>query len=93
MLEGKIHNWATYTFCWKYEPHEVTLCDIHVIPTCVFLFLSGLKREGKSDMITILKYFEPTIAVAQLQIVLNKKENKSSRLESFHILSDFFTLI
>ena len=44
-------------------------------------------------MITILKYFEPTIAVAQLQIVLNKKEKKSLRLESFHILSDFFTLI
>ena len=50
-------------------------------------------QKIESDVITILKYFEPTIAVAQLQIVLNKKEKKSLRLESFHILSDFFTLI
>ena len=50
-------------------------------------------QKIESDVITILKYFEPTIAVAQLQIVLNKKEKKSLRLESFHILSDFLTLI
>ena len=55
--------------------------------------ISFRPQKTESDVITILKYFEPTIAVAQLQIVLNKKENKSSRLESFHILSDFFTLI
>ena len=27
---GKWHNWATNTFYWKYEPHEVILCNIHV---------------------------------------------------------------
>ena len=55
--------------------------------------ISFRPQKTESDVITILKYFEPTIAVAQLQIVLNKKEKKSLRLESFHILSDFFTLI
>ena len=34
-------------------------------------------QKKESDVITILKYFEPTIRVAQLQIVLNKKEKKS----------------
>ena len=55
--------------------------------------ISFRPQKRESDVMTILKYFEPTIAVAQLQIVLNKKEKKSLRLESFHILSDFFTLI
>ena len=55
--------------------------------------ISFRPQKRESDVMTILKYFEPTIAVAQLQIVLNKKEKKSLRLESFHIFSDFFTLI
>ena len=45
MLDGKQHNWATNTFYWKYE---VSLCNIHVRPNCLFLFISGLK-EGKTD--------------------------------------------
>ena len=53
--------------------------------------ISFRPQKTESDVIKLLKYFEPTIAVAQLQIVLNKKEKKSLRLESFHILSDFFT--
>ena len=55
--------------------------------------ISFRPQKRESDVMTILKYFEPTIAVAQLQTVLNKKEKKSLRLESFHIFSDFFTLI
>ena len=31
VLDGKRHNWATNAFYWKYEPHEVSLCNIHVI--------------------------------------------------------------
>ena len=61
--------------------------------TNMHFVISFRPQKTESDVITILKYFEPTIAVAQLQIVLNKKEKKSLRLESFHILSDFFTLI
>ena len=55
--------------------------------------ISFRPQKRESDVMTILKYFEPTIAVAQLQIKLNKKEKKSLRLEPFHIFSDFFTLI
>ena len=31
VLDGKRHDWATTAFYWKYEPHEVSLCNIHVI--------------------------------------------------------------
>ena len=31
VLDGKQHNWATNGFYWKYEPHEVILCNIYVI--------------------------------------------------------------
>ena len=30
------------------ESHEVSLCNIHVIPKCLLLFISGL-RGGKTD--------------------------------------------
>ena len=35
--------------------------------------ISFRPQKTESDVITILKYFEPTIAVAQLQIKLNKR--------------------
>ena len=31
-----------------YEPHEFSLYNIHVIPNCLLLFLSG-HRKGKTD--------------------------------------------
>ena len=31
VLDGKPHNWVTNAFYWKYELHEVSLCNIHVI--------------------------------------------------------------
>ena len=31
LLDGKLHNWATNAFYCKYEPHEVSLCNIQVI--------------------------------------------------------------
>ena len=45
MLSRKQHSWATNTFYCKYEPHEVNLCNIHVIPEWLLLFLSGLRRQ------------------------------------------------
>ena len=35
--------------------------------------ISFRPQKRESDVMTILKYFEPTIAVAQLQIKLNKR--------------------
>ena len=49
MLEGKIHNWVTYTFCWKYEAYEVSLCDIHVIPTSFCYFFQASKERKWCD--------------------------------------------
>ena len=37
LLDGKRSNWATNTFCCRYEPYEeVSFCNIHVIPKCLF---------------------------------------------------------
>ena len=36
------------------ELHEVSLCNIHVIPNCLLLFIRGLRRGQKLIMITIL---------------------------------------
>ena len=47
MLDGKRHNWVTNTFYCKYKLHKVGLCNIHVIPKCLMLFLSGPRRETK----------------------------------------------
>ena len=66
MLEGKIHNWATNTFYWKYEPNEVILCDIQVYQNVFSYFFQASEERTKVIMITILKYFEPPIAVTQL---------------------------
>ena len=54
MLDGERNNWANIIFCSKYEPHEASLCNIHVIPKCLLLFLSGLRR-GQKWTIMILK--------------------------------------
>ena len=35
------------------ELHEVSLCNIHVIPNCLLLFFWGLRRRQKQTMITI----------------------------------------
>ena len=43
-----------------YEPHEVSLCDIHVTPKCLLLFLSGIRGEGKSDNDNGFKIFWAT---------------------------------
>ena len=47
MVDGKRHNWTTNTCYWKYEPHEVCLCNIHVIPKYLYFFQAS--EEGKSD--------------------------------------------
>ena len=47
LLDGKRHNCATNSFYQKYEPHEASLCSIHVIPKWLLLFLSGLRRGQK----------------------------------------------
>ena len=31
LLDVQQHNWTRNAFYWKYEPHEVSLCNIHVI--------------------------------------------------------------
>ena len=48
LSNGKQHNWATNTFYGKYEPHEVSFCNIRVLPKCLFYFFQA-SEEGKSD--------------------------------------------
>ena len=48
MLDGKRRNWATNAFQRKYEPYEVSLCNIHVIPIAFCYFLQA-SEESKSD--------------------------------------------
>ena len=31
VLDGKRDDWATNAFNWKFEPHEISLCNIQVI--------------------------------------------------------------
>ena len=49
----------TNAFYRKYEPYQVNLCNIHVIPIAFCYFLQALE-ESKSDMVKILKYLEPS---------------------------------
>ena len=48
MLDGKRHNWATNAFHRKYEPYEVSLCNIHVIPIAFCYFLQA-SEDSRSD--------------------------------------------
>ena len=54
--------------------------------------ISFRPQKRESDVMTILKYFEPTIAVAQLQIKLNKKEIFEARTFS-HLLRFFHSYL
>ena len=63
LLDGKRHNWATNTFYWKYEPHEVR----------TFSYFLQASEEDKSDNDND---FEPPIVGEQFQIVLNKLNEK-----------------
>ena len=54
ILDSKQHNWVTNAFYWKYEPHEVSLCNIQ-----------SFRLHAKVAMITILKYLELPIVVEQ----------------------------
>ena len=53
------------------EPHEVSLCNIHVIQNCLLLFLLRPQKRAKLITIKILKYLEPPSVVEQFWIVLN----------------------
>ena len=63
-LDGKRHNWATNSFYWKHEPHEVNIEYSHY--TIMPFFISfKLQKRTKVTGITILKYLEPSTVVEQ----------------------------
>ena len=57
------------------EPHEVSLCNIHVIQNCLLLFLLRPQKRAKLITIKILKYLEPPSVVEQFWIGLNKQND------------------
>ena len=41
------HSWAANTLYCNYEPHEASLHNIHIMPTCLFDIFQA-SEEGKS---------------------------------------------
>ena len=72
LLDGKRYNWAANTFYWKYEPHEVSSCNIHVTSKCFFDISLRSQKRAKVIMPTIVKYLKPPIVAKKIYIVLNK---------------------
>ena len=68
------------------------VCTKFTLYQNAFFYFFQDSEEDKSGMITTLKYLESPIVVEQLKIVLNKQK-KFLSLESFHMLSTFFTFI
>ena len=95
ILDGKRHNWAIEQQIFfienmsTYERHEVSLYNIHVYTKMPFAIFFRSQKRAKVIMITFkiswTTYCSRTIA-------LNNKM-KYLRLESFQILSTFFTFI
>ena len=72
MLEGKRHNWAANTFNWKYEPHEVSLCNITFYQNA-FCYFFQASVEDKSDNDNDFKISWDTYCRRAILIVLNKQ--------------------
>ena len=68
------------------EPHEVSLCNIRVIPNCLLLFLSGLRREEKL-IITILTL--PVLCFSEIKTLMKPSEapQRSVKIKNYFFLS------
>ena len=88
MLDGRKHIWATNTLYFKYEPHLVSLCNIHLYQNAFCYFLQA-SEEGKNDNDIDFRVFWASYS----EKTILDKEIKSLGLESLHILLIFSTFI
>lgn len=88
MLDGRKHIWTTNTLYFKYEPHLVSLCNIHLYQNAFCYFLQA-SEEGKNDNDIDFRVFWASYS----EKTILDKEIKSLGLESLHILLIFSTFI